>query len=80
MEIRKYAFLATGALVLDVGDGFNRAATVHWTPGRRTVPLITARRGLSPPKHSTCVAHKKNPDPFARTGVRFNAGSNLLSR
>jgi hypothetical protein len=27
---------------------------------RPTVPLITARRGLSPPKHATCVAHKKS--------------------
>src|SRR5580704_1924545 len=26
---------------------------------RRTVPLITARRGLAPPRHTTCVAHNR---------------------
>src|SRR5438270_10641374 len=33
---------------------------------RRTVPLITARRGLSPPKHTTCVAHNDEAVPAPR--------------
>jgi hypothetical protein len=36
-----------------------------------------------PRTHVTLTSYaraKKNPDPFEGTGVRFNAGSNLLSR
>ena len=48
--------------VLNTHHGLPSDSTSRWTPLlRRTVPLTTARRGLSPPKHSTCVAHIKKP-------------------
>src|SRR3984957_8570486 len=45
---------------LNSRHGLPSDSTSRWTPLlRRTVPLITARGGLSPPEYTTCLAHKK---------------------
>jgi hypothetical protein len=40
------------------GFGFLQIPPCGWTPlPRLAVPVITARRGLSPPRNTTCLAH-----------------------
>ena len=35
------------------------------------VTVITARRGLSPPRCSTCLAHKRKAPDFSRAFIKF---------
>jgi hypothetical protein len=45
---------------------------------RRAVPITSVRRGLAPPKHVTCLAHKKAPH---WSGAEMNfTGVNGLTR
>ena len=44
------------------GIGFLQIPPFGWTPlPSLAVPVITARRGLTPPGNTTCLAHEKRP-------------------
>ncbi len=48
-------------------------STSRWTPLLRlAVPVITARRGLSPPRCTTCLAHQKRPQGLTSWPLNYS--------